>query len=169
MGVKTESPGVCEATSDLFAMLVSDNWGDHNDIPYWIGEQVMQWNYSNGVMVANPTLALRQMDDPTRLGYPVCYSPNLYTLDPHAAGSPAGHAFYLMAYGGNSACNGGAVTAISHYHLALIFYNAFYALPSNVTYAVLKNEFYAAANRLFPGPSAQTTTVTNAFLGIGVQ
>ena len=157
-----------EASGDIFAMIVTSHLAlTPDEIPYWIGEKTLKANWVNGRF--NPVQALRYMEHPqTSPGSVACYYSGIASLENHRGASPADHMFYLLVYGGASACNGNVVSSIGLNDAEQIWWSAFRSLPSLATYSDLRQQFIAAAQIRFPGPSTGVASVIDAFNAVNV-
>ncbi|HKS24294.1 MAG TPA: M4 family metallopeptidase [Thermoanaerobaculia bacterium] len=163
-----EAGKLSEANADIFAMIVSSHhYGGTSDIPYWIGEQTIKANWNGNQFT--PIQAIRYMDYPQASpGTVACYYPGIANLEVHRGAGPADHMFYLLVYGGASACNGNVVSRIALQDAEEIWWNAFRGLSPQATYSDFRQQFIAAAQFLNPGPSTVVVSVVDAFNAVDV-
>lgn len=167
LDLRYETAQIGEATANMFAMLVSER-SDLDEIPHWIGEQLVKRNYVGNVF-SNPTQALTYMDDPARRpGTIACYYPDIGMLGSHRGAGPGNHMFYLLTYGGTSTCNGNIVEGVGMAASERIWYEGFHRLGSAATYTSLRQAFVQAALELFPGPSLVAQNTVAAFDAVNV-
>ena len=169
VGSCPETPKVQEAMADMFSLLVTRSI-EPSGYAWQIVEHPFKSNWSG--MTFTPTQAERYLQNPpTRAGYPACYSGAIACMEPHVGSSPAGHMFYLLTYGGTSACNGNTIAAMPSLDVARLWSLAFFKhlSSSGTTYADMKDAFAFAALEMDGGsPGAVSARVQEAFAAINM-
>lgn len=164
----SETPKIEEATADMFALLVSRSV-EPSGYPWQMVEHPFKANWSG--LTFTPTISERYLQNPpAHVGYPACYDATIACMTPHPGSSPAGHMFYLLTYGGTSACNGNVIAADPSLDPAKLWAVAFFEfLPPDADYAMLKDAFRFAALKLEGGtPGALSARVQAAFAAINL-
>lgn len=166
-----ESAALNESNSDIIATLVEHYVASPVDVPdYWIGERLIWSNYSSSGAFTQQA-AIRYMDDPRKDGRSaVCWSRNMKIADPHTAGGPNNHMFYLLAEGGTSKCNGSVVTGIGRAAAAAIWYKAVTDyMTSSTDYTAARLACLNAATVLYGANSPQWAAVNAAYAAVNVK
>lgn len=175
IAASTEGTGIEESNCDIFGTLLElykhsrDGFGiDGFTANYWLGEQVKRENYDSFGNFS-PNVAERYMDDPARDGLSVsCWYDGIALLNPHHKSGPGNHAFWLMANGGTSACNGDVVQGLGWETAARIWYIALLHTPPDVNYRSLREAYLRSAAELYGQTSVEYDTVARAFSAINV-
>lgn len=166
-----ESAALNESNSDIIGTLVEHYVAGTVDAPdYWLGERLIWSNYSSTGDYTQ-TAAIRYMDDPRKDGRSaVCWSRNMKTSDPHTAGGPNNHMFYLLSEGGTSKCNGSVVTGIGRAKAAAIWYKAVTDyMTSSTDYAAARIACLDAAAALYGPTSPEWAAVNAAYAAVNVK
>jgi Zn-dependent metalloprotease len=158
-----------EASSDIFGTNVEFFANLASNPPnYTIGELI---NFHGD---GKP---LRYMYQPSLDGKsPDCYSPSNDTSDPHLAGGPLNHWYFLLSegsgdtkYGNSPTCDNSTLKGIGREKAAKIWYQALAAhANSNETYPQARTDAIAAADDLFGANSAESKAVGAAWSAVSV-
>ncbi|GIH17191.1 M4 family metallopeptidase [Rugosimonospora africana] len=124
----------------------------------------------------NGTGPIRFMYNPSLVGHPNCYSPDVLTMDQHAAGGVGDHWFYLLAEGtsptngqpASPTCNGSGIGGLGIQVATKILYNAMLMKPLNAMYTDYRIWTLQAAKNLFITTCAPFNTVKAAWDAVSV-
>jgi hypothetical protein len=154
----------------MFALLVSRSI-EPSGYSWQMVEHPFKSNW-NGTTFT-PTVAERYLQNPpAHAGYPACYDATIACMEPHQGSSPAGHMFYLLVYGGTSACNGNVLAPAPAIDAVRLWSLAFFKYMSTITtttYAEMKSAFLLAAIEMDGGsPGTVAARVQEAFAAINM-
>jgi Zn-dependent metalloprotease len=161
-GGNNETGGLNEATGDIFGALTEFFANNPNDPPdFLVGEEV-------NLVGSGP---IRNMQNPSQLGDPNCWSTAIPNTEVHAGAGPLNHWFYMLSQGsaGTTTCNGSTIPAgVGIQNAGRIYYNAMLAKTSSWTYARARLAAINAAVNLFGANSSQCTITKAAWNAISV-
>jgi Zn-dependent metalloprotease len=167
-----ESGGLNESNSDILGEMVRFSVYGYpiDSTDWWVFPAQNVKNYdSSGNYV--PWRAWRYLDNPPLgNGAPsACWSTGTGSLEVHIAGLPNSHAFYLLAHGGTSVCNGQVVAGIGNTDAARIWYDAVTNwMTASTDYHGARTAALNAAAAKFGAGSAQYSAVAAAYSAINV-
>jgi len=162
-----EGGGLNESTGDIFGALTEAYANNPLDPPdYTVGELA-------DMVGKGP---IRYMNDPAKVGDAGCFSAAIPQTEVHAAAGPQNHWFYLLAEGSNPTngqptsptCDGSSITGLGVQKAGRIFMAALNRKTSDWDTAKARAASVAAAHELYPGSSAECTTVKAAWAAVAV-
>ncbi|WP_344904611.1 M4 family metallopeptidase [Actinomadura meridiana] len=165
-GGGNELGGLNESTGDIFGTLTEfyTNEPDNLDPPdYLVGEEV-------DLVGQGP---IRNMYNPQALNHPNCYSSQIPRTEVHAAAGPQNHWFVLLSVGSNGSpssptCNNSTVAGIGIQKAGKVFMEGLNRKTSGWNHARARVATVQAAKELFPGSSAECTSVKAAWAAVSV-
>ncbi|TDB73645.1 peptidase M4 [Actinomadura sp. KC216] len=166
-GNGNEKGGLNESAGDIFGALVEfyANEPENLDPPdYLVGEEV-------DLVGRGP---IRNMYNPSLVNNdPNCYSSSIPRTEVHKAAGPQNHWFVLLAVGSNGTpssptCNNSTVTGIGIQKAGKVFMEGLNRKVTAWSHARARLETVNAAKQLFPGSTAECTSVKAAWAAVSV-
>ncbi|MFI0405991.1 M4 family metallopeptidase [Actinomadura sp. 3N508] len=166
-GNGNEKGGMNESAGDIFGALVEfyANEPENLDPPdYLVGEEV-------DLVGRGP---IRNMYNPSLVNNdPNCYSSSIPRTEVHKAAGPQNHWFVLLAVGSNGTpasptCNNSTVTGIGIQKAGKVFMEGLNRKTTAWSHAAARTATVNAAKQLFPGSTAECTSVKAAWAAVSV-